>query len=42
MERNSMMVKRYELPDEAWDVIAEHFTETHGTGCDAWYLMWRS
>ena len=26
------MAKRYELPDEAWTVVADLFTETHGRG----------
>lgn len=26
------MVKRYELSDEAWPVVADLFTETHGRG----------
>ena len=31
-ERNSVMAKRYELSDEAWAVVADLFTETHGRG----------
>jgi hypothetical protein len=27
-----MMTKRYELSDEAWDVVAGLFDETHGRG----------
>jgi transposase len=26
------MAKRYELSDEAWTVVADLFTETHGRG----------
>lgn len=26
------MAKRYELSDEAWIVVADLFTETHGRG----------
>lgn len=26
------MAKRYELSDEAWAVVADLFTETHGRG----------
>ncbi len=26
------MAKRYELSDEAWDVVSDLFIETHGRG----------
>lgn len=31
-ERNSVMARRYELTDEAWDVVSDLFIETHGRG----------
>lgn len=32
MERTPVMAKRYELSDEAWDVVADLFTPTHTRG----------
>ena len=32
MEKDPVMTKRYEISDEAWDVVADLFTPTHARG----------